>query len=222
MCFAPINVFFFPNHCTHVLVRDRSSLVPVWHLDSSIIIIREMLKIVESLKPFSSKINFPIVRAFRRINATSRWRVLGNKGSWIRWNVFVNGVSSSTILRNSSCSNRGIFVFEPRNYRAYSRDETQGGSSRKTFQCRIETKQLSTSALFYYSHDADKESHGRYMYREGYKVTRCRELKPPRFSSGFLPVEKNNRRAERSWLASERRAKGGARKEREEREKERK
>lgn len=70
--FAPINVFFFPNHCTHVLVRDRSSLVPVWHLDSSIIIIREMLKIVESLKPFSSKINFPIVRAFRRINATSR------------------------------------------------------------------------------------------------------------------------------------------------------
>lgn len=58
------------------------------------------------------------------------------------------------------------------------------------------------------------------MYRGGYKVTRCRELKPPRFSSGFLPVEKNNRRAERSWLASEHRAKGGARKEREERERE--
>lgn len=105
---------------------------------------------------------------------------------------------------------RGIFVFEPRNYRAYSRDETQGGSSWKTFQCRIETKRLSTSALFYYSFARCGQRIAREIYVSGerYKVTRCRELKPPRFSSGFLPVEKNNRRAERSWLASEHRAKG--------------
>lgn len=184
----------------------------------------EMLKIVESLKPFSSKINFPIVRAFRRINATSRWRVLGNKGSRIRWNVFVNGVSSSTILRNWSCSNREEYLSSNRAITAHIRGMKLRVDHRGK-RSNVASRPSGCRRRHYFiihSHGADKESQGRYMYRGGYKVTRCRELKPPRFSSGFLPVEKNNRRAERSWLASEHRAKGGARKEREEREKERK
>lgn len=174
-----------------------------------------MLKIVESLKPFSSKINFPIVRAFRRINATSRWRVLDNKGSWIRWNVFVNGVS--IILRNSSCSNREEYLSSNRAITAHIRGMKLRVDHRGK-RSNVASRPSGCRRRHYFiihSHGADKESQGRYMYREGYKVTRCRELKPPRFSSGFLPVEKNNRRAERSWLASERRSKKRKRRERE-------
>lgn len=99
----------------------------------------------------------------------------------------------------------------PRNYRAYSRDdETQSGSPGDSNVASGPNSCRRAVGLFYYSF-ADRESRERYVYiyiymhREGYKVTRCRELKPPRFSSGFLPVEKNNRRAKRSWLANERR-----------------
>lgn len=178
-----------------------------------------MLKIVESLKPFSSKINFPIVRAFRRINATSRWRVLDNKGSWIRWNVFVNGVSSSIILRNSSCSNREEYLSSNRAITAHIRGMKLRVDHRGK-RSNVASRPSGCRRRHYFiihSHGADKESQGRYMYRGGYKVTRCRELKPPRFSSGFLPVEKNNRN-EVGWRANIGRKEEQEKKEKRERE----
>lgn len=106
---------------------------------------------------------------------------------------------------------------QPRNYRAYSRDETRSGSN--TFQCRIEAKQLSTSRRHYFiihSRDADRESQGKYIYinRKGYKVTRCRELKPP--VAAILPLKRiTDERNEVGW-----RTNGGLRRKKEKREKE--
>lgn len=148
--------------------------------------------------------------------------------SWItkecgtRWNVFVNGVSSSIVLRNSSCSNREEYLSWNRVSTAQLPRVFEGWNSEwieyVPMSHRGQTAVDEPSALFYYSFARCGQRIAREIYiyinRKGYKVTRCRELKPP--VAAILPLKRiTDERNEVGW-----RTNGGLRRKKEKREKE--